>query len=302
MLLVAVKQGHDKGVCHGDIKCENELITSWNWLYLTDFASCQPTYIPYNDPSNFSFFFDSGGRRLFCIAPKLVQDAPLRPSMDTFSVGLAFSQLFSVGVSHYLTYPNFSPIVKGNMISANILRKCFPLVDIETRSVFLLIGGHCQKRKKLIPDPGIRNMIQLEPESRLSAESTGLGMPSKGTTGELLQEMVAKENENFTKDSEKEGDKKSPDRSYCICGPSLKGVGNDDLYEARSGLECKLCSKQDTKRRPLTTKLTSKAVLAAAATDSASCHRDSILYLASLKWNQRLLISSSRDGTVKVWK
>lgn len=60
--------------------------------------------------------------------------------------------------------------------------------------------------------------------------------------------------------------------------------------------------KQETKRRPLATKLTSKAVLAAAATDSAGCHRDSVLSLASVKLNQRLLISSSRDGAIKVWK
>jgi len=26
----------------------------------------------------------------------------------------------------------------------------------------------------------------------------------------------------------------SPDRSYCICGPNLKGVGNDDFYETKS--------------------------------------------------------------------
>lgn len=26
----------------------------------------------------------------------------------------------------------------------------------------------------------------------------------------------------------------SPDRSYCICGPNLKGVGNDDFYGTRS--------------------------------------------------------------------
>ncbi|XWS26767.1 hypothetical protein CRYUN_Cryun26dG0058400 [Craigia yunnanensis] len=59
---------------------------------------------------------------------------------------------------------------------------------------------------------------------------------------------------------------------------------------------------QETKRRPLTTKLTAKAVLAAAATDSAGCHHDSILSLASVKLNQRLLLSSSRDGAIKVWK
>lgn len=60
--------------------------------------------------------------------------------------------------------------------------------------------------------------------------------------------------------------------------------------------------KQEARRRPLAAKLTGKAVLAAAATDSAGCHRDSILSLASVKLNQRLLISSSRDGAIKVWK
>lgn len=63
-----------------------------------------------------------------------------------------------------------------------------------------------------------------------------------------------------------------------------------------------LCRWQETKRRPLATKLTAKAVLAAAATDTAGCHRDSVQSLASVKLNQRLLISSSRDGAIKVWK
>lgn len=92
----------------------------------------------------------------------------------------------------------------------------------------------------------------------------------------------------------------SPEKSYCLCGPNLKGVGNDDFYETRSNFGVQVV--QETKRRPLTTKLSAKAVLAAAVTDSAGCHRDSILSLASVKLNQRLLISSSRDGAIKVWK
>lgn len=47
------------------------LITSSNWLYLADFASFKPTYIPYDDPSDFSFFFDTGGRRLCYLAPEV---------------------------------------------------------------------------------------------------------------------------------------------------------------------------------------------------------------------------------------
>ncbi|KAG8636183.1 hypothetical protein MANES_16G108000v8 [Manihot esculenta] len=92
----------------------------------------------------------------------------------------------------------------------------------------------------------------------------------------------------------------SPERSYCISGPNLNGVGNDDLFEIRSSFGVQVV--QETKRKHQTTKLTAKAVLAAAATDSAGCHRDSILSLASVKLNQRLLISSGRDGAIKVWK
>ena len=49
-LLHALAQAHERGVCHGDIKCENVLVTSWNWLYLADFASYKPTYLPVDNP------------------------------------------------------------------------------------------------------------------------------------------------------------------------------------------------------------------------------------------------------------
>ncbi|PON62468.1 Regulatory associated protein of TOR [Parasponia andersonii] len=157
-LLVAVKQCHEKGVCHGDIKCENVLVTSWNWLYLADFASFKPTYIPYDDPSDFSFFFDTGGRRLCYLAPErfyehggemqVAQDAPLRPSMDIFAVGCVIAELFLEGqplfeLAQLLAYR------RGQYDPSQLLEK--------------------------IPDSGIRkmilHMIQLEPESRLSADS-----------------------------------------------------------------------------------------------------------------------------------
>ncbi|BFG20851.1 hypothetical protein CerSpe_071250 [Prunus speciosa] len=157
-LLLALKQCHDKGICHGDIKCENVLVTSWNWLYLADFASFKPTYIPYDDPSDFSFFFDTGGRRLCYLAPErfyehggemqVAQDAPLRPSMDIFAVGCVIAELFLEGqplfeLSQLLAYR------RGQYDPTQLLEK--------------------------IPDSGIRkmilHMIQLEPELRLSADS-----------------------------------------------------------------------------------------------------------------------------------
>ncbi|GLU09948.1 hypothetical protein SLE2022_267830 [Rubroshorea leprosula] len=157
-LLLGVKQCHDKGICHGDIKCENVLVTSWNWLYLADFASFKPTYIPYDDPSDFSFFFDTGGRRLCYLAPErfyehggemqVAQDAPLKPSMDIFAVGCVIAELFLEG----------QPLFELSQLLAYRRGQYDP-------------SQHLEK----IPDSGIRkmilHMIQLEPESRLSAES-----------------------------------------------------------------------------------------------------------------------------------
>ncbi|XP_056167022.1 serine/threonine-protein kinase VPS15-like isoform X1 [Syzygium oleosum] len=157
-LLLALKQCHEKGICHGDIKCENVLVTSWNWLYLADFASFKPTYIPYDDPSDFSFFFDTGGRRLCYLAPErfyehggemqVAQDAPLRPSMDIFAVGCVIAELFLEG----------QPLFELSQLLAYRRGQYDP-------------SQHLEK----IPDSGIRkmilHMIQLEPECRLSAES-----------------------------------------------------------------------------------------------------------------------------------
>ncbi|PIN14329.1 WD40 repeat containing protein kinase [Handroanthus impetiginosus] len=157
-LLYAVKQSHERGVCHGDIKCENVLVTSWNWLYLADFASFKPTYIPYDDPSDFSFFFDTGGRRRCYVAPErfyehggeteMSQDASLKPSMDIFAVGCVIAELFLEG----------QPLFELSQLLAYRRGQYDP-------------SQHLEK----IPDSGIRkmilHMIQLDPESRCSAES-----------------------------------------------------------------------------------------------------------------------------------
>lgn len=46
LLLRAAEQCHSKGVCHGDIKSENVLVTSGNWVLLTDLAPFKPTFLP----------------------------------------------------------------------------------------------------------------------------------------------------------------------------------------------------------------------------------------------------------------
>merc|ERR1719193_2009826 len=69
-LLLAVDQAHGVGVCHGDIKLENVMVTTWGWLTITDFASFKPVFLPEDNPADFSYFFDSSRRRTCYIAPE----------------------------------------------------------------------------------------------------------------------------------------------------------------------------------------------------------------------------------------
>lgn len=119
-LLTALRDARAHKVAHGDVKCENILVTSWNWVYLSDFAPHKPTYLPLDDPSDFSFYFDTSGRRTCYIAPERFYDASSPPkdgkaerdedgkedgkrearvteAMDVFSAGCVMAELFREG-------------------------------------------------------------------------------------------------------------------------------------------------------------------------------------------------------------
>ncbi|KXT03263.1 hypothetical protein AC578_4753 [Pseudocercospora eumusae] len=102
-LLCAVKDCHDREVYHGDIKSENVMVTSWGWIYLTDFASSfKPVYLPEDNPADFSFFYDTAARRTCYVAPERFLAAGERPreevvqwNMDIFSLGCVLAELFT---------------------------------------------------------------------------------------------------------------------------------------------------------------------------------------------------------------
>lgn len=118
-ILIALRDARNRKVSHGDIKSENVLVTSWNWVYLTDFASYKPTYLPLDDPSDFSFFFDMSGRRSCYIAPERFythashpeisakklkmdelegkRDGRVTEAMDVFSAGCVIAEMFLEG-------------------------------------------------------------------------------------------------------------------------------------------------------------------------------------------------------------
>uniref|UniRef100_A0A665U351 non-specific serine/threonine protein kinase n=1 Tax=Echeneis naucrates TaxID=173247 RepID=A0A665U351_ECHNA len=171
-ILNAVDQAHKAGVRHGDIKTENVMVTSWNWVLLTDFASFKPTYLPEDNPADFNYFFDTSRRRTCYIAPERFVDGSmfttesdqntplvdltnnnqrsrgeLKQAMDIFSAGCVIAELFTEGVplfdlSQLLAYR------KGLFQTEQVL------VKIEDQSIRELVA----------------QMVQREPEKRLTAE------------------------------------------------------------------------------------------------------------------------------------
>uniref|UniRef100_A0A8C7Z116 non-specific serine/threonine protein kinase n=1 Tax=Oryzias sinensis TaxID=183150 RepID=A0A8C7Z116_9TELE len=171
-ILSAVDQAHKAGVRHGDIKTENVMVTSWNWVLLSDFASFKPTFLPEDNPADFNYFFDTSRRRTCYIAPERFVDGSmfatesdqntplvdltnnnqrsrgeLRQAMDIFSAGCVIAELFTEGVplfdlSQLLAYR------KGLFQTEQVLQK---IEDLSIREL-------------------VAQMVQREPEKRLTAE------------------------------------------------------------------------------------------------------------------------------------
>jgi len=111
-VLCSVCQAHSVGAVHGDLKTENIFVSSWNHAVLSDFALFKPLRLPEDDPSEFSFFFESNLNRRRCyLAPERFDANPGRSSrsimcepfsrelaaMDIFSLGCVLAELFLDG-------------------------------------------------------------------------------------------------------------------------------------------------------------------------------------------------------------
>jgi len=155
-LLCALRDCHNKDIYHGDIKTENTLVTSWNWLYLSDFSSSfKRVMLPEDNPADFSYFFDTSGRRTCYLAPERFlppgeeadPNAKVTWAMDVFSAGCVIAELF-------LEAPIFS------------LSQLYKY----RRGEYDPAISHLSR----IPDKELRemiaHMIQLDPQKRYSAE------------------------------------------------------------------------------------------------------------------------------------
>ncbi|CAB3411195.1 unnamed protein product [Caenorhabditis bovis] len=117
-LFKALSQCEAVGVCHGDLKSQNVLISSSNWLQITDFAPFKPSFLPQDNPSSFTFFFDTSRRQSCYIAPERFISSTeydkcfanekdkwlfgsLKPSMDIFSAGCIVYEILCDGRSPF---------------------------------------------------------------------------------------------------------------------------------------------------------------------------------------------------------
>ncbi|KAG5929869.1 hypothetical protein E4U53_002352 [Claviceps sorghi] len=155
-LLCALRDCHARDVYHGDIKAQNVLVTSWNWLYLTDFSSAyKPILLPDDNPGDFSYFFDTSGRRTCYIAPERFHASGEGPrpkakmtwAMDIFSTGCVLAQMFleseifSLAQLYKYKRGEYDPVVTHLSV----------ISDKDVRDM-------------------IAHMIQLDPEKRYSAD------------------------------------------------------------------------------------------------------------------------------------
>ena len=131
------------------------IVTSWNWLYLTDFSSSfKQTYLPEDNPADFSYYFDTSGRRTCYLAPERFLAANEKDdgrgitwAMDVFSVGCVIAELF-------LESPIFSLSQLYKYRKGEYSPEMSYLSKIQDKDIRELVS----------------HMIQLEPESRYSAE------------------------------------------------------------------------------------------------------------------------------------
>lgn len=172
-VLYALHRCHKLGICHGDIKLENIMVTSWLWVLLTDIASFKPTFLPDDNPADFSYFFDTSRRRLCYVAPErfvrtqdshriggedkagslLLSESPCKvgdlvPSMDIFSAGCALLELWNDGTPA-LDLPGLLAYRNG-----------------EDRPASMSPPTSCDERLTKL----LHSMTERNPKDRLSAE------------------------------------------------------------------------------------------------------------------------------------
>ena len=131
-LFKCVEVAHSHRIFHGDIKPENVLCTTWNWLLLTDFGPFKPVYIPDDDPTDFQYFFDVMGRSSCYVAPErfyhreVSQRGPINSSTSSRNV---------TGLPSGLDCDPWDPQLLGSTSGGAVQDKWAPLAAMDIFSL-----------------------------------------------------------------------------------------------------------------------------------------------------------------------
>ncbi|KAJ3094258.1 Serine/threonine-protein kinase, partial [Phlyctochytrium planicorne] len=163
-LLSGLAAAHAKGICHGDLKTENVLVTSWNWVYIIDFSAYKPLYLPEDNPADYAYFFDASSRRTCYVAPERFlapgetlfseKGGKLTPSMDIFSLGCTLAELYLEGSSIF----SFSQLLRYRSGEYS------PMNDLDK------IDDDAIRFRLSSTQEMIKNMIKVDPSLRKSAK------------------------------------------------------------------------------------------------------------------------------------
>jgi phosphoinositide-3-kinase regulatory subunit 4 len=196
-LLTALSLAHLQKTPHGDIKSTNILVTSSNWTYLTDFAPYKPTRLPLDDPADFSFFFDTSGRRTCYVAPERFYKADkdekgrtdeeserkerVTEAMDVFSAGCVIAEMFLEGAPLFTLSQLFK--YREGEYSVEAQLGAIEEEGIRVSSTCLTQDSHNRRELILGTKALIKQMISLDPTSRPTFEVT-----LSGARGEVFPE------------------------------------------------------------------------------------------------------------------
>ncbi|KAI6038614.1 hypothetical protein EDC04DRAFT_2896147 [Pisolithus marmoratus] len=147
-LLSALSLSHIQKTPHGDIKSTNILVTSSNWVYLTDFASYKPTRLPLDDPSDFSFSSIRQDGTNESRSGAEADNEPVTEAMDIFSAGCVIAEMFLEGAPLF----TLSQLFKYREGEYSVDGQLAAIEDEGIRSV-------------------IKQMISLDPAERQTFES-----------------------------------------------------------------------------------------------------------------------------------
>ena len=193
-LLEALRQLHNGNIRHGDIKTENLLCTTWNWLLLTDVAFFKPTFLPADNPADYAFYFETTRRRCY-LAPerfytagekeKTLQAAYLHSQQQQQHSGMHTSHSThslssaaqSPAASNFdpLTVTEAMDVFSAGCCIAELFMNGEPLFDLpQLLSYREGVYDPLPTLQAKVQDPDIRDLIlhmtQINPQARFSAK------------------------------------------------------------------------------------------------------------------------------------